>query len=81
MRNRKCDMPTIKVKNIQSYIDSYKERENNYAVIQPDGNYFYLVNGNVVNGLEFESEMPYPELQKNAVFKGQNLDGRSNWID
>ena len=45
----------------------------------PNGSEFYCVDNEMIPTVNMPSFMP--ELQKKGVYKGNNLDGRSNWID
>ncbi len=73
-------MPTIKVKNIQSYIDAVRDKINLHYIIKPEGD-FYLLDGVLVNAKLFDKAVAPIELQRNSIDKGFRLDGRSNWID
>lgn len=80
MRNRKADMPTLKVKNIAHYIEGNKSMNNHTFVATSSGN-FYSVGGIRIEAEIFERNFPPMQLQKAGIHKGKQLDGRSNWID
>jgi len=80
MRNRKADMPTLKVKNIQTYIDANQDYRDKYYIITPEGD-FYLHEGIRIPAKQFEMAMPVIDLQRAGLDKGFRLDGRTNWID
>jgi len=79
MKTRKQDMPTIGVENIDKYVLGKKEIYNRHFVIMPDGSQFYIINDKYVPA-EMMDNTP-PELKKKGVFKGNALDGRTNWIE
>ena len=79
MRNRKADLPHIKVKNIGAYLDAVKDLKNRHYIIMPNGNEFYCINNEMIPAVCMPSEQP--KLQNVGVYKGNNLDGRSNWIE
>ena len=79
MRNRKADCPTIKVKNIGSYLDEIRDQKNRHYIIMPNGNDFFCVNNEMIPAVNIPTYIP--QLQKKGVYKGNNLDGRSNWIE
>jgi len=79
MRNRKADLPHIKVKNIGAYLDAVKDLKNRHYIIMPNGNEFYCVNNEMIPAVNMPTFMP--ELQKKSIYKGKNLDGRTNWVD
>ena len=79
MRNRKQDLPTIGVTNIAEYVDSCNEIRNRHFVFMPDGSQFFCIKGEFVPANEVDNKPS--ELQKKAVYKGNNLDGRTNWIE
>lgn len=80
MNKRKSELPTLKVMNIQAYIDANKDAKNMHYIIKPDGDY-YLINGVMVLASLFEKPTQAIQLQKAAVDKGLRLDGRTNWME
>mgnify|MGYP007099629104 CR=1 FL=1 len=79
MRNRKEDLPTLKVKNIGPYLDSIRDAANKHFICLPDGSKFYCIGGKMIPEKDFF--MPMATLQRNITDKGFLLDGRSNWIE
>lgn len=69
-------MPTIGVKNIGKYIAACKERFNQHFVYTSDGEKFNCIAGELIPYVE----MPIPTLERKAIYKGNNLDSRSNWM-
>jgi len=79
MKTRKQDMPTIGVENIAAYVNGKRELENRHFAIMPDGSQFYIMNGEYIPA-EMMDE-PKPKMNKKGRAKGENLDGRTNWIE
>ena len=78
MGHRKANNETVAVENISCYINSKKDLLSRHYVIMPDGSEYYYLNGKLVKAEMMD--FPIPELQRKAVYKGNNLDGRTNWL-
>jgi len=79
MRNRKKDLPVIGVEGITEYVNSSNEIRNRHFVFMPDGVQLFCIKGQLIPIHEVDNKPS--QLRKKAVFKGNNLDGRSNWIE
>jgi len=79
MRNRKADIPVIGVEGIGKYVQSINELLNRHFVYMPDGSQFYCVKGEMIPANEMDNNPS--QLRKKAVYKGNNLDSRTNWIE
>jgi len=78
MRNRKADIPTIGVEGIGKYVQSVNELLNRHFIYMPDGSQFFCVKGEMIPVNEMDNKPS--ELIKKAIYKGNNLDSRTNWI-
>jgi len=79
MKNRKSDLPTIGVEGIAKYVQSQNEVLNRHFVYMPDGSQFYCIKGEMIPAECMVDNVS--ELRKKGVYKGANLDGRTNWIE
>ena len=79
MKNRKADVPVIGVTNIGEYVSSRNDIANRHFIFMPDGSQYFCIKGELVPANELDNVGA--ELQNKGVYKGNSLDGRTNWIE
>ena len=79
MRNRKIDLPVIGVEGITEYVNSRNDIANRHFVYMPDGSQYFCLKGQLIPVNEVDNNPS--ELRKKAVYKGNNIDSRTNWIE